>query len=90
MGYTQNNQYFSRVGGISLEDLNKLEMQFLQDIKFSLFVDPDLYHKYEQKLLYGAVENEMQKEEPDTLSQNHVEVDQQKIVTEQPLTKIKA
>ena len=42
-GYVQNNQFFSRVGGISNEQLNQLEGQFLQDIKYSLLVSPELY-----------------------------------------------
>ena len=44
----QNNLFFSKVGGISLEQLNELESQFLLDIKYSLLVSPELYQKYER------------------------------------------
>ena len=47
-GNVQNNLFFSKVGGISLLQLNELESQFLQDIRYTLLVIPELYQKYER------------------------------------------
>ena len=44
----QNNLFFSKVGGISLTQLNELESQFLLDIRYTLLVSPELYQKYER------------------------------------------
>ena len=47
-GFVQNNLFFSKVGGMSNQELNELESQFLLDLKYSLLVQPELYQKYEQ------------------------------------------
>ena len=41
-----SNEYYAKVGGVSLKELNNLEKEFLQLIDFSLFVDKRLFNKY--------------------------------------------
>jgi len=40
------NEYFAKVGGISLKELNALEVEFLQLINFCLYVEKSLFIKY--------------------------------------------
>ena len=44
------NDYYAKVAGISLKKFNKLEHEFLNMNKFTLYVDKALYEKYEQHL----------------------------------------
>ena len=44
------NDYYAEVAGISLKKLNKIEHEFLNMNKFKLFVDKDLFDKYQQYL----------------------------------------
>ena len=44
------NEYYAQVAGISLKKLNKIEHEFLNMNKFKLFVDKDLFDKYQQYL----------------------------------------
>ncbi|KAJ8601719.1 hypothetical protein CTAYLR_003196 [Chrysophaeum taylorii] len=46
------NGFYSQVGGIPLQELNSLEVEFLFGINFSLFVSHDTYAKYEHALLH--------------------------------------
>ncbi len=41
-----SNNYYSKVAGISLQELNYLESEFLRLIKFDLFVDEANFYKY--------------------------------------------
>jgi hypothetical protein len=41
-----SNEYYAKVGGISLREMNALETEFLLLINYSLFVDFDLFNKY--------------------------------------------
>jgi len=50
-----NNQYFSRVGGVLLSEMNSLEVDFLFRVNFSLHVKPDIYAKYQSELVSHAV-----------------------------------
>lgn len=52
--YFYNNEYFSKVGGISNMELNLLEIEFLNFINFSLYVDPILFFRYREQLLKQA------------------------------------
>jgi len=47
-----NNAYFAKVGGVSLKEINVLEIEFLFMINFNLFVKPTLFNSY-SKQLYG-------------------------------------
>lgn len=46
-----NNEYYSRVGGISKKEINQLEVEFLNYINFNLYVEPELFFKYRDKIL---------------------------------------
>eukprot|EP00826_Nyctotherus_ovalis_P031283 TRINITY_DN2497_c0_g1_i11.p1 TRINITY_DN2497_c0_g1~~TRINITY_DN2497_c0_g1_i11.p1 ORF type:complete len:210 (-),score=32.08 TRINITY_DN2497_c0_g1_i11:219-848(-) len=41
-----DNQYYSKVGGISLPELNLLESEMLRLLNFDLYVSPQLYSQY--------------------------------------------
>mmetsp|Transcript_9127 Transcript_9127/g.27462 ORF Transcript_9127/g.27462 Transcript_9127/m.27462 type:complete len:283 (+) Transcript_9127:32-880(+) len=46
-----SNTYYARVGGITTtSEINKLELTMLYYLKFKLFVDPDVFRKYDQVL----------------------------------------
>jgi hypothetical protein len=45
-----SNQYYARVGGVSLTELNELEYNLLILLEFDIFVDDDIYTKYENQL----------------------------------------
>ena len=40
------NAFYAEVGGISVEELNVLEVDFLCKIRFNLFVTPQEFQKY--------------------------------------------
>ncbi len=40
------NSYYAAVGGIALEELNKLETEMLSLLQFSLHVQPGLFYQY--------------------------------------------
>jgi hypothetical protein len=46
----QKNSYWSKVGGISNDELNKLEREFLTMTQYQLFVCPTVYSKYKSEL----------------------------------------
>ena len=48
-----NNLFYSKIGGISTDELIKLESVFLKIINFELFVQDDLYQKYYDYLNYN-------------------------------------
>jgi len=50
-----SNAVYSRMGGISLKNLNVLERTFLSEIKFELFVCTGTYIKYFRKLKKAVV-----------------------------------
>ena len=41
-----NTKYYAEIAGISIHDLNYLEFYFCVKLKFSFFVDYDIYQKY--------------------------------------------
>lgn len=45
------NEYYAKVGGISLKEINQLELEFLNLIGYRLYVDPQLFAIYVEKLL---------------------------------------
>jgi hypothetical protein len=45
------NEYYAKVGGISVADINLLEMEFLNLIGFKLFVDAYVFTNYTNKIL---------------------------------------
>lgn len=46
-----NNALFAKVGGVSCEELNKLEMAFLLELNFELSVDMKVYERYNKSLM---------------------------------------
>ena len=46
------NKYYSKVSGISTKELLELELEFLNNINFNIFIDVDDYNKYKLKLHY--------------------------------------
>jgi len=47
----QNNKYFAKVIGISLEELNFLEKEFLNLIDFKLYISDNFFKKYYNYLM---------------------------------------
>jgi hypothetical protein len=45
-----SNKYYARVGGISLCELNELEYYLLILLEFDVFIDEEVYEKYENQL----------------------------------------
>ena len=45
-----NNEYYSKVGGISCKELNSLEAEMLQQLDYDLHVLPECYDQYLLKL----------------------------------------
>ena len=50
------NEYYSRVAGISLEELNSLEGEMLDLLDFSLYVHPTLFKQYKNKIKQSVEE----------------------------------
>ncbi|PKI51547.1 hypothetical protein CRG98_028107 [Punica granatum] len=47
---SHNNAHYAKVGGISMEEMNELEMNFLFSIDFRLHVPVDVFIKYSKQL----------------------------------------
>ncbi|KAK8698094.1 hypothetical protein V6N13_114225 [Hibiscus sabdariffa] len=45
-----NNAYYAKVGGVSRDELNRLEMKLLFDLDFRLHVTTDVFNKYWLKI----------------------------------------
>ena len=45
------NDYYAKVGGINVKELNKLEIEFLAMIEFHLFVDWDNFANFREKII---------------------------------------
>lgn len=45
------NDYYAKVGGIALKELNNLEKEFLFLINFKLFITDDMFYYYRQKII---------------------------------------
>ena len=41
-----SNEYYAKIGGVSKNEINNLEYEFLTLIQFNLFVDDDIFIKY--------------------------------------------
>lgn len=74
--YNEDNYYsseiYSKLGGISIKELNYLEFNFLILIKFSLFIEDDLFSKYYDNLIsFNEENNEESLEESDNDNENN-------------------
>lgn len=45
-----SNAYYAKVGGVSTEEMNRMELEFLFNLEFRLFVTTELFLKYCEKL----------------------------------------
>lgn len=45
-----SNDYYAKVGGISLQEINSLEYECVKLLKHKLFIDEEFYKKYETYL----------------------------------------
>ena len=45
-----SNKYYAKVGGITLTELNELEMNMLILLKFNTYVSDEIYDKYEEQM----------------------------------------
>jgi hypothetical protein len=45
--FFETNTFYSRVGGISVEEMNSLELEFLARLGFDLYVDDAEYQSYD-------------------------------------------
>lgn len=73
--------YYAKFGGVSLNELNNLEYEFLTLIDFNLFVDEQLFNKYNDYLIsfqYDDEENEVEEEEDEAEGKNKENVEEKK------------
>jgi hypothetical protein len=52
-----SNNYYAKIGGISLHEANRLEYEFLKLTNFNLFVTNELFDKYHNFLQHYHVKN---------------------------------
>jgi hypothetical protein len=45
-----SNSFFAKIGGVSVKELNRLEVEFLALIRFNLYVAPELYYKFFEEI----------------------------------------
>jgi len=45
-----SNTYYSKIGGVDLKEVNKLEEEFVKKIEFKFWIDDDLFNKYKNYL----------------------------------------
>lgn len=50
-----SNNYYAKVGGIAVNELNLLELEFVKMIKYSLFIQNDVYDKYKIYLTHYQI-----------------------------------
>ena len=46
-----SNAYYAKIGGLELEQLNKMELEFVIGMNFDLFVEAKVFDKYETSLV---------------------------------------
>ena len=65
-----SNDFYSKVGGIPLSELDDLEYHFLILTNFNIYVSPELYQKYYESFVncYTNQEEESEEEEDELLS----------------------
>lgn len=52
------NEYYAKVGGITLDEMNMLESHFATVLDYNFFVKPEDFYTYLQKLTAYEVINE--------------------------------
>ena len=43
-----NNDYYSKVAGVKLNEINKMELEFISLLDFNLYIDPEEFGTYKQ------------------------------------------
>ena len=43
-----NNDYYSKVAGVKLNEINKMELEFISLLDFNLYIDPEEFGSYKQ------------------------------------------
>lgn len=61
--YFYSTEVYAKLGGVTVQELNFLEIQFLSLIKFSLFVEKNLYDKYYDNLISFNEDNKSEDDE---------------------------
>ena len=46
-----NNELYARIGGVPVDEMNSLELEFVFLINFSLLITPEVYQKFYNELL---------------------------------------
>ncbi|CAK85733.1 unnamed protein product (macronuclear) [Paramecium tetraurelia] len=44
------NEYYAKVGGLSLKEINQLEKEFLNMLNYELFIQKEVFEVYEERL----------------------------------------
>ncbi len=73
--YYRNTDY-AAIGGVSSEDMNKLESRFLKMIGFNLYISNELFHEYESKLLIFMQLQQEEKMKNEVCCEEKTEVNQ--------------
>ena len=45
------NSHMASVGGVTLKELNAMELELIRDLQFNLWVSPEIFSKYEDSIL---------------------------------------
>ena len=69
-----SNEFYSKVGGISKKEINKIEYEFLSLIDFSLFVDEEIYNKYNNYITFSINNNIINHKKQKESLENHINV----------------
>ena len=48
--YFQSNSYFSKIGGIELKEMNRLEVDLMKLIQYEFFISKDLFDCYLEEI----------------------------------------
>ena len=66
-----SNEFYAKVGGIRMTEMNKLEYEFLSLIEFNLFVNEDVFKKYNTYLI-SAHDNDEEEENEEIINTDKV------------------
>lgn len=69
-----SNEFYAKVGGIKMAEMNKLEYEFLSLIEFNLFVNEDVFNKYNTYLI-SAHDNDDDNEEEEEKDEEMINTD---------------
>ncbi|MDF1646521.1 MAG: hypothetical protein P1U61_06045 [Legionellaceae bacterium] len=57
------NDVFARVGGVTLKELNDLELSLLMHLRFGLYVSPEKYADYRRALLHCDLDSDLKEDD---------------------------